>query len=667
MVGLLAGDAIPADALSEVQLPSMRPPLEELVQLLLAEVPTDVFERALQKAARDAEGEDYSEPAQRQIGFAIQLRALLDLYKRRANELAALYDTAGDLSAMRDVDRVLEAIVRRGRQLLGADVAYLMLIDEDRGDTYMRVTEGTVSPGFIGIRLTLGAGLGGLVAQTAAPHWTPNYLQDRLYLHEIDEIVTEEALVAILGVPLKIGRRVTGVLFVADRHQRTFAQEEVSLLSSLGAHAAIAIENASLFQETQEALARLTAAKAVIEGQNEALRRASRMHERLTDLVLEGASAADLALTVVDVLDGTLFVLDAESRLITRAGPAVAEPWASLELVGRAQVAEASTEQIADLLANAMRSQRSVEAQAAGMACRVTPVVAGAQRLGALVRVGDPLSEPDIRSLERAATVMALLLLNQRARDEVEHRVRGELLAELLAGAPYDDDVIRRRAALLGVDLDGPLTMVVLVTHVGQLSGALQAEAAALARALRGLVTTHAGRLVLLMPGTDPGELADRIVRRLSAVAGTKVTAGAAGPLHHLGELAEYERQATRCAKALRVLGRDGQGASARELGVFGLLLSESDRHQLDAFVQETVGPIERYDDSRGTSLVETVEQYFAHDGRSAQAASALFIHTNTLYQRLERVDRIVGSSWRRGDGALEMRLALRLRRLEQG
>lgn len=645
----------------------MQPPLERLVELLLAEVPTDAFERALQDAARDADAEHRPESAHRQIALVIQLRALLDRYKRRTNELAALYDTAGDLSAMRDVERVLEAIVRRGRQLLGADVAYLMLIDEDRGDTYMRVTQGTVTPGFIDIRLALGVGLGGLVAQTAAPHWTGDYLQDRRYLHVIDEIVTEEALIAILGVPLKVGRRVLGVLFVADRHPRTFAQEEVSLLSSLGAHAAIAIESASLFQEVRAALTRLTDAKTVIEAQNEALRRASEIHERLTGLVLEGASATELAQTVVDVLGGTLFVLDAEGRLITRAGPSAAEPWAALDVVGRASAGDPRTRPIAEVLAQAMESRRSIVAQEGHAACRVAPVVAGAHRLGALVRVGRELAEPDVRSLERAATVTALLLLNQRARDEAEHRLRGELLAELLAGAPYDDEVIRRRAILLGVNLDGPLTVVVAVSGAGPVPGPVQAEAASVARALEGLVTTHAGRLVLLVPGTDPGELAVRIVRRLTDVTGTIVTAGAAGPLRHLAELAEHERQATRCTKALLLFGREGQGASAQQLGVYGLLLSEADRHQVEAFVQTTVGPLEAYDHSHGTSLVETVEQYFAHDGGSAQAAAQLFIHINTLYQRLERVDRILGPSWRNGDGALEMRLALRLRSLQRG
>jgi len=67
------------------------------------------------------------------------------------------------------VDSVLTAIVRRARQLLGTDVSYLTLNDPAAGDTYMRVTDGSVSARFQALRLPMGAGLGGLVAQTAAP------------------------------------------------------------------------------------------------------------------------------------------------------------------------------------------------------------------------------------------------------------------------------------------------------------------------------------------------------------------------------------------------------------------------------------------------------------------------------------------------------------------
>ncbi len=641
--------------------------------LLLDDVPIDVFEKALADAAQAADARDEvgSAEVRGQIDVAIRLRSLLERHKRRARELAALYETAGDLSSLRDLEKVLHAIVRRSRQLLQTDVAYLMLIDEERGDTYMRVTDRTVSPHFNDIRLPMGIGLGGLVAQTAAPQWTGNYLQDSRYQHAIDAIVDEERLIAILGVPLKIGRRVIGVLFAADRHPRSFSQDEVLLLSSLGAHAAIAIENASLFQETRDALASLTRAKSVIEEHNEALERATGMHERLTNILVAGGGVHDLACTVADVLGGVLMVVDVDGRVAAHAcarpgGAAVAGGGPHVPTADRAS-ADPLRPEVVSVLDEARSSFRSARAPLDGAVARAAPVMAGGDYLGSLVFVGPELGEADTRSLERAATVTALLRLNERARDEAENRVRGELLTELLRAPVADMESVRRRAELTGVHLDCPVTVLVAITGTPGIAPQVRAEATHLARGVRGLVTTYGGSVVLLVPGGDAAEIAQVAARRLNEASPTAVTVGAAGPLVDLADVSGAERQARRCARALVSLGREGQGGTPQELGIYGLLLSEADREQVRGLLAGTLGALERYDAHRGTALLDTVEQYFEHDGNAASTASSLFVHVNTLYQRLDRVDAVLGPTWRQGDRALEIRLALRLRRLELG
>ena len=171
------------------------------------------------------------------------MRAVIDGHRRREAELAALVDTARDLASLADPGGVLDAIVRRARTLLGTDVAYLTLADPERGDTYMRATAGSVSTRFQTLRLPQGAGLGGLVAQARRPRWTADYPADSAYRHteEIDAAVAEEGLVAICGTPLLVEGRFVGVLFAADRSTRPFPPNEVALLGSLAALAAVSI------------------------------------------------------------------------------------------------------------------------------------------------------------------------------------------------------------------------------------------------------------------------------------------------------------------------------------------------------------------------------------------------------------------------------------------
>ena len=255
---------------------------------------------------------------------ALGVRATLARSRRREAELVALFETAGDLAALRDLGAVLKAIVTRAHTLIGADVTYLTLDDPDRGDTYMRVTHGSVSARFQSLRLPMGAGLGGLVAQTAKPYVTSDYPRDARFRHtnEIDEGVGEEGLTAILGVPLVLGSRVIGVLFAANRSARPFARHEITLLASLAAHAAVAIDNARLLQATRDALGELRSANELVRARGEAVERAAAVHDKLADLVLRGGDVEGIAAAVAEALGGGLVVVDADGVVTAVAGEA---------------------------------------------------------------------------------------------------------------------------------------------------------------------------------------------------------------------------------------------------------------------------------------------------------------------------------------------------------
>jgi hypothetical protein len=83
---------------------------------------------------------------------ARRLNARLCEASRRESLLRVLYDTATDLTGIRDVDAVLKAIVRRTRSLIGSDIAYLSLNDYDSGESYIRVTDGATTALFRNIR-----------------------------------------------------------------------------------------------------------------------------------------------------------------------------------------------------------------------------------------------------------------------------------------------------------------------------------------------------------------------------------------------------------------------------------------------------------------------------------------------------------------------------------
>lgn len=577
--------------------------------------------------------------------LALRVRAELEGRRRREAELSALFETAHDLAGLRDLDSVLQAIVQRARSLLGTDVAYLSLNDPDRGDTYMRVTEGSVAARFQQLRLGMGEGLGGLVAQTARPYVTDDYFKDGRFQHTntIDRGVRDEGLVAILGVPLMLGHHVIGVLFAADRRARVFEREQIALLGSFAALAAAAIDSANMLAETRTALAGLERANEIIRDRSAVIERASDVHDRLTELVLRGGGVHDVAAAVSQVLDSTVE--------FTEAGDAPAQPLEASRAEGHA------VRQGDDWIA---------------------AVTAGGELLGALVLRGHPGLDPvDQLTLERAAMVTSLLLLARRSAAEAEQRVRGELLDDLLDARDGDPRLLRERASMLHADLDA--THVVLAARLDGTAPDADEEAAArrrlwsaashLAATRHGLAAARDGGTVLLLPlspGDTATELARRTARQLGTAVHETVTVGASGPVQHLvvhpDTVAAAYAEGRRCLEALRLLGRSGGGAAAEDFGFLGLLLA-GDR-DIAGFVDRTIGEVVAYDERRGTDLIRTLDAYFTCGMSPARTKDELHVHVNTVAQRLERVARLLGDDWQSPARALEIQLALRLHRL---
>lgn len=617
-----------------------------LLELLAREAAPVEFEAPILAARSRGEDPDVIAELVRARTLALRVRAILDQRRRREAELSALYETANDLAALREVDAVLRAIVHRARLLLGSDVTYLSLNDDTVGDTCMRVVDGITSPAFRNLRLPMGAGLGGLVAQTETPYNSSRYFEDTRFHHTdpINDAVAEEGLVSILGVPLILGGNVIGVLYAANRSERPFDRDNVSLLVSLAAHAAIALDNARLLSETSAALDELNRASTQLHEHTEGIQRASDAHDRFTQLVLRGGDVNDVVASVSEVLGCVLWVLDTDDRILaTTAGSSDDLSVDVPALTGAARTAG--------------RAVSHDDWWAVG-------VTAGPEALGTLLLHSDhKLNEYDQRTFERAALVTALLLLLRRSVAETESRVKGELLGDLLDEPLRDVANLRERARRLGADLDTRHTVVVARSASGDRSR-LVAAASFLAGQLQGLATERKGAVVLLLPLDNPSEAARRVCTELAGALSAPVTAGASATIDRPEQVPAALREASRCLGTLEALGRDGEGASAAELGFLGVLLG--DRRDVIPFVRRTIGPVLDYDEEHGTELVHTLEAYFSNDRHLARTREALHIHVNTVTQRLERISALLDDDWQQHDRSLEVQIALRLHRISR-
>ena len=178
---------------------------------------------------------------------ALDKLQLFDKMQQRARQLAAINEIANQLaSEMGNVDRLLSLITENAVQILESEAGTLLLVDENAGNLEVRVVVGG-DQNQVGARLPLNEGLAGETVQRGAPIIANAPAPDA---------GMDGAPGAILSVPLLASGLAIGVLQVRDkRGGAVFGLEDADMLSTFAGQAAVAIENARLFDMTDQQLA----------------------------------------------------------------------------------------------------------------------------------------------------------------------------------------------------------------------------------------------------------------------------------------------------------------------------------------------------------------------------------------------------------------------------
>lgn len=174
--------------------------------------------------------------------------------EKRARQLEIINEVAFSLASTLDLNPLLELILDKAIELLDAEAGTFMMMDLDTGELEFRVARGPASEGLIGRRLPVGTGLAGTAAQTGQPIIVNNVSEDKRWFAQAQQ-ETEVQTEALLTVPLLRHNAVWGVVqLINKRNKAPFDEEDQSLLTLFASQAVIAMENAHLLAQTDEAL-----------------------------------------------------------------------------------------------------------------------------------------------------------------------------------------------------------------------------------------------------------------------------------------------------------------------------------------------------------------------------------------------------------------------------
>ena len=167
----------------------------------------------------------------------------------REGRLEVILDITRRLMSVTDLDALLRIIAEATTQLLDADRATIFLVDVDRGELWSKVALGT---GVGEIRLPLGVGIAGAVAQTGVTVNIPDAYADPRFDRQTD-LRSGYRTRSLLTYPMNAhDGRVIGVFQAVNKSGGPFTGDDEDTLSSLAASAAVAVENAQLVSEQRQ-------------------------------------------------------------------------------------------------------------------------------------------------------------------------------------------------------------------------------------------------------------------------------------------------------------------------------------------------------------------------------------------------------------------------------
>jgi sugar diacid utilization regulator/putative methionine-R-sulfoxide reductase with GAF domain len=570
-------------------------------------------------------------------------------------ELEFLQRLSQSAAATMDADELVKLIIRETTSAIGTDVCSLYLANPGGRDLTLTATNG-LNERMVGrVVMQLGEGVTGWVAETRQPmkvsdvalepHWK--------WIAGLDE----ERFTSMLSVPIESGPRLVGVLNVQSTEHREFTQEDIDFLRAIAGQVAGILERSEMQRRMEVQLAEI--------------RLSHDIHERFTRLSLEGA--------------GIQAILDAVGTLA--GGSAALYSPAGFRVRGMGETADRLPSRIHLPPAVLSLGARGVPVRAGRPARQydLVPVRAGADLLGVLaVAVGEERAEEDgrRRALEHGSTVLAVELSKERAAAEVERRLRGDLVEEVLAGGLDAEEAERlaRQAERLGHRLPHRAWALVLEPDDAR----SEAEMATPSRRDRldtvlgevvrrhspgALTVVRSASAVVLVPEETAPDLAgaDRLASLLLAAAApvlrpAMASVGIGNLARSVGELARSHVEARQALRLSRRAGARSRVTSYRALGAFRLLLEVQSPDALRGFVAEILGPLLKYAESRETPLLETLEALAAARWVRRAAARSLGIHINSMSYRIERIEALTGLSLDDPETRVAIAIALRAR-----
>ena len=426
-----------------------------------------------------------------------------------------------------------------------------------------------------------------------------------------------------------------------------------------------------------------------IKTQNKILEQAVTVHEQLTQCILQGKGVEDITANLAELLKCTVIL---ENRDLTpqftfskqSSDEGLLRPYFNI-------MSSPSFKKSSKHYLKQKRPFQIVDEYSDFHVFRlVLPIIFGNEMHGfiSLLRTGFAFKELETIALEHAASVFAVAILEEIKIAEVERRLKGDFVDDLLTGNFSESKSIINRALGLQYDITLPHRVIILdihdFTHLVKAfkhnekkilhfkTELVHTIQSCLDQLGKGMVVNKSDIIIMLVQQTNQddteeviSQLAEKIIKHVSnRFPKVTLTVGIGNICLELPDYFHSFQSAQKAIEIGKALEKHGQVISLEQFGAHALLFSAINPKDLYNFTTTQLGSLLAYDETYQAQFIHTLQEFLKHRGNIEATARSMNMSISGLKYRIQRIEEITGQKLKDYQACFNLQLALNILQL---
>lgn len=602
----------------------------------------------------------------------------------RTNENILLNEVISTVGSTLKLDEVLSHVVDTITRATSCHAAFLYLYDQEKDNLVLASTGEAYRHHIHKISMSLGEGIAGWVGKHQQPVIIREGSLNDPRFRPYPEL-EEEKFQSLMSVPiLSKDRQLIGVITVHTIAPYEFTEQHQTFAMNTAALVGGAIENARLYENTQRKLNILTSLSML----SQTITSGLYLDDMLRSLSTLAAQIMEADLCVIMLMDQT------RGRLAVRAsspqvnGRALNFQAVDLDHQALEKLRVSGPQEINGLTLERLNPLKDSHYKVLLSA----PLISGTEQLGLLNCYSSQArryTAEDQTLLTTIANQVAIAIKNSHLVDMLAQKnlVKG-FFEDLMYGNYDSEDTVRQRANFLGCDLSRIHTVAMIeISYLEDENSnseplseddRLAIHKRISAQVRRRIQDTFPGSLLyehenlltcIIHLSKDPtgtrlkNWLRD-LARQMRSENNVCLAIGIGNPCTNISDYRRGFGEASEAQQMGQHLSREGGVTHFNDLGVYRYLYKIARMDDLRDMYQDQVGRIASYDHRKGTDLLDTLETYLECAGNLTRTSNRLFVHRNTLIQRLERLQSLCDIDLQERSNWLTLQVAIKVYKL---